>query len=423
MLLNAGINIKTNSKLKILLLIIGIVSFDFWNMAIRVGTKSSLVVLILLLSVFFLAKYVKEQKIKNLIFSSFFSATLIATKITFLSIFLTFNAIIIIYNLRSRVWIKPLIIYNISFFSFISIWHIEILMQPNWFNQLSDNFYLTKQTYDQSIMSYGEEIRQAARFIHYLILKYLPYVIILQFADIKKNIYGLFDNRDHSLVVISLITSLIYLITNILILFPNLATPHYDILFPLFLLIIIFFSRGNISKVKFSSFVFMFTILFCVNFGLAIRKGGGIHYGRFTIIKPSMLKYEYGNNDVVKFLNEKKNEGHEEYLYVGRRNHQIITTELKERSESASGTSAISYGNEYGLNEIISNRLKLIDMSNIKYLLKNNTVVAVQRDRLIMDLNRRVDYNYDDFLIELHNTGYSNHFSNEVYDIYIKNQL
>ena len=44
----------------------------------------------------------------------------------------------------------------------------------------------------------------------------------------------------------------------------------------------------------------------------------------------------------------------------------------------------------------------------------------VERERLMMDIKRRSNYNYDDFLIKLDNTGYSNHFSNDLYDIYIK---
>ena len=172
-------------------------------------------------------------------------------------------------------------------------------------------------------------------------------------------------------------------------LFPNLATPHYDVLFPLFLLLIIFLSRDNISKVQYSSFALMFILLFCVNFGLAFRKGT-LHYGRFTIIRPSMLKYEYGNNDVVKFLNEKKNEGHEEYLYLGRRNHQVITTILKERPESASGTSPIPNGNQYGLTEEIANRMGLIDVTNM-----NNDGKVIFGSTVYLqnlDTNEKIEY-------------------------------
>jgi len=420
MLLSVKINIQDNTKLKIILLIIGILSFDFWNMAIRLGTKSSLVILLLMLSIFFLAKYIKKQKLIDLVITCFFSATLIAIKTTFLSIFLTFNIIIIMYGLKSEKWLKPLIIYNLCFFTFIAIWHIEILLSPNGINQYLKNFYVAKQNYDLEIYSIGFKIRQAFMFLHYLILKYLPFILILNFTDLKNTIVNLYNNREKSLIVISLLVSIIYLLSNVFMLFPGLATPHYDVLFPLFLFIIIYLSIENILKVKYTTFVFMFLLLFCVNFGLAFMKGP-LHYGRFTIIRPSMLKYEYGNNDVVKFLNEKENEGYKDYLYIGRRNHHVITTKLKEKPKSAAGTIFLGREKEHNLNEIISDQLHIISISNMNNILENNSIIVVQRNRLLYNLKRReLDYYYQQFIDDLNNAGYNNQFNNHLYDVYVK---
>lgn len=395
-------------------------SFSFWFQMVSLGTKSSLVCLLIMSAFYAMQRFWSNHKIILLILAGFFYGALLSTKLNFLGVPLAVNLLLLCHQNR----LKNLVIFNVAILCMIVIFHTPYLSFEG-LTMIKENFKLTKDTYPETELSGLLLIRfhiyKILEIMNFHLMKYMPfafafYLTIIHFQISK---LGALLKKD-KLICLLVLQFIIYSCSNIIMLYPHFFLVHYQppYIFLLLLSILWIIKITNQDEDVMKSFqsVAQFWIPFSVIF--LWTNVSFLWTENITVLGGGLLDFKYhilGNNKPTKHLNTLKAEGYENYLFIGLSNHWVINSQLRESSFSVSGSSpmAVRAKNQILPDRETANRVPMIAASNMDDLLNKHTVIILEPKALEFTI---LDYKY---LVQcINQKGFIRSFADDQLEIY-----
>ncbi len=328
---------------------------DYWYRATMIGTKESLSLFLMLLSVLFFYKYLINGSKVFLLFFSIFFALVVNIKFTYLASIVPFFYFFIYYNKNDQK-IFALFTSLIVFISTCLLINYQVLLNGGYLVML-DHFI----NVSQEIKSRNDPVfKTIFSFFIIIIIANISILAFFYWMNYKK--YIKFEKSKSVLPKILITIGLFQFIVNAIGMFPTIFWAHNSILFLMITIGIYFLYLPKInSSFTFNKILPMFLIFITIS-------------TLFTLIDRARPSFTFSDKIIENSLNNLYNQGYSTYVYLGRENHLLLNSNMKEKPISVYGTEQMELSKPAREK---ANYLKVIACSNLADVLElENIVIA-----------------------------------------------
>ena len=347
------------------ILVIILLLSSYWQQMSTIGTKESFVSFLLVASVMFLYIGVTSKFNFSLILSGLLMAILVATKPTYGMIGVVGLLYIIMYSNRKLLSVFFFVTSGILTLYLI---HYRLLGSPNGVANMFENISYVASWYKKDAPYYVI----IASFSRVLFEISLPSVFWL-IAAVKYKTLKVSDND--GVVFLLFLSFMVVFISHILVFFSSMSIEYILPILPLFILglVVHLFKLGFNPSNTVNLLVLM---LFVPNMTYAINKKSYLYnhlWPQQLFENPNRRFTEHSK--IIHILDDLSNQGYDNYLYIGRHHHAVITSQLKQSIYSVSGTVFMDL--EQVQDRDMANRMKVFTLSNFNDLLELHSVIVV----------------------------------------------
>ena len=353
----------------------------WWLMA-GIDSKSGYASCLLLAAVYLTYRAVNgAKKPYTLGVAGLLLGMLVASKVTFASVVPCFGVYVWYYSARHG-W-RALTTLSVSFVVGVSLFYLPVFnavglgrgVELAW-----DNFAFVREEYErrgttmpQGFYNIGGVIRIWFLFVGGC----LPFLLVYVSKKFQANRMVRVEN---SVLPLLFSCGLIYLVANVIALFPNVLFAHHGVIgLCLMLPILVWGYVVEAGDGPSGQFVLRGVVAIALFAG--VPHTGLVLSERMTPLRPAAYVYEIlGRNKMVETLDRLATEGVSsgtsatDYLYVGRATNSFLRSELRLSVFSAAGN---AYMDVYDVDRETSNRLKIITMQNFSDVLQLHNVAMI----------------------------------------------